>query len=154
MKRLKNLLSRTPFRTFVLYPVFTAVWAVFHEKGFPDLRPAFILLLLWGYLQYDLCGRYRTKHGGGGPGVGTLPDRLVTTGPFAYTRNPMYLGHLIFLTGLSLFFRSYLAAFFAVGTAIWMHRRVLRDEERLRKLFGDSYDAYASRVKRWIPALF
>lgn len=154
MRHLKNLLSKTPFRTFLLYPILTAMWVFFHEKGFPELRPAFTLLMLWGYLQYRLCGRYRVKHGGGGPGFGTLPERLVTSGPFAYTRNPMYLGHLIFLTGLSLFLQSYLAAFFAIGTAIWMHRRVLRDEARLRELFGDFYDAYASQVKRWIPALF
>ena len=85
--------------------------------------------MAWGYLQYRLCGRYRIKHGGGGPSLETPPDRVVSTGPYAYTRNPMYLGHLIYLLGLSLTLRSWLGAVITVAVALWFHRRVIGDEE-------------------------
>ena len=57
--------------------------------------------MIWGYLQYRLCGKYRTTRGGGGPSPEVPAERLVSTGLYAYTRNPMYLGHLFGLSGLS-----------------------------------------------------
>lgn len=84
----------------------------------------------------------------------TPPERLVTTGPYAWSRNPMYAGHIIFLLGLTLTFRSLLAGMITVATAIWLHVRVRRDEVRLRVLFGDEYARYSARVKRWIPEIF
>lgn len=109
--------------------------------------------MLWGYLQYRLCGLYRIKHGGGGPGLETPPERLVASGPYAYTRNPMYLGHLIFLTGLTLTLRSVLAGLITIVLAIWFHFRVRGDETKLAKRLGPPYVDYTRSVKRWIPGL-
>ena len=138
-------------RTFVLFPL--AVLALELYRGF-QIVPWFAPLLAWGFLQYYLVGRYRSRVGGGGPGMKTPPERLVISGPYAWCRNPMYLGHLIFLIGLTLTFRSELALGFFVFSAVWFDRRVQRDEARLRERFGADYDAYAARVKRWIPFLF
>jgi protein-S-isoprenylcysteine O-methyltransferase Ste14 len=138
-------------RTFVLFPL--AVLAVELFRGL-DIHWWFAPLLAWGLLQYELIGRYRKRIGGGGPGMQIPPERLVTTGPYAWCRNPMYLGHLIFLIGLTLTFRSELALGFFVFSVVWFDRRVQRDEARLRERFGADYDAYARRVKRWIPFLF
>jgi protein-S-isoprenylcysteine O-methyltransferase Ste14 len=81
------------------------------------------------------------------------PDRLIDTGPYRYTRNPMYLGHIIFMLGLAVTFWSWFALLVLVVRAAWFQRRVLHDEARLEKLFGADYLAYRSRVKRWIPGL-
>jgi len=94
------------------------------------------------------------KRGGGGPGPEKPPDRLVTTGPYAYTRNPMYLGHLIFLTGLTLTLGSLPALLITIGTALWFHFRVLDDEKKMAGRFGAPYIEYTSGVRRWIPGLF
>ena len=94
--------SRTPVRTFVIYPAVALVWELAMERSQFQANLWFLPLMLWGYLQYRLCGRYRVRRGGGGPGVETPPERLVATGFYRYMRNPMYLGHMIFLIGLTL----------------------------------------------------
>jgi protein-S-isoprenylcysteine O-methyltransferase Ste14 len=147
-------LGGTSFRTFVLYPVLVVAFELWLNDGRLRLQGWALPLLAWGYLQYRLTGRYRLRLGGGGPGMETPPVRLVTSGPFALCRNPMYLGHLIFLAGLALVLRSWLGAAVAVGTAVWLQFRVRRDERRLGERFGEPYLQYCSRVKRWIPALF
>jgi protein-S-isoprenylcysteine O-methyltransferase Ste14 len=144
----------TSFRTFIVYPVIVLAWELWLNGGRLRLEPWFLPLAAWGYLQYHLAGRYRLRLGGGGPGMDTPPERLVTGGPFSLCRNPMYLGHIIFLAGLALALRSWLGAAIAAGTAVWMQFRVLRDERRLAERFGAPYLQYRSRVKRWIPALF
>ena len=80
-----------------------------------------------GFSTYRLCGLYRLKHGGGGPGLESPPERLVSTGPYAYTRNPMYLGHVIYLTGLTLTLRSWFGAALtvAVAFAFMLHPLIL-----------------------------
>src|SRR5512138_3502268 len=97
-------------RTFIVVPIVVIAWELVLNHGQLRFEPWFLPLLLWGYLQYKLVGRYRISLGGGGPGMKTMPDSLVTGGPYAYTRNPMYLGHLIFLAGLALTLHSELAA--------------------------------------------
>jgi protein-S-isoprenylcysteine O-methyltransferase Ste14 len=110
-------------------------------------------LLPWGYLQYRLGGNYRTRHGGGGPGVDIPPDRIVDTGIYAWTRNPMYLGHLIFMTGLATSLLSIPALALLIFHFYWFHQRVLEDEQRLLERFGPAYSDYMQRVKRWLPGI-
>lgn len=153
-QRVIGRLKSTPVRSFIVYPLLTIAWELLLGRGRLHVEPAFLPLMAWGYLQYRLCGKYRIKRGGGGPGMDTPPDRLVMTGPFAYARNPMYLGHVIFLIGLALTLRSFFAALLAIGTAVWFHYRVLRDEHGLVKRFGEPYVTYQQNVRRWLPGLF
>src|SRR4051812_24844309 len=84
----KNIFGGTPVRTFFLYPFVVVSWELFLNRGRLHFDPWFLPLIICGYLQYRLAGMYRIRHGGGGPGMDTPPDRLVTGGPFAYCRNP------------------------------------------------------------------
>jgi len=147
-------LGGTSFRTFVFYPLLVVAFELWLNDGRLRLEAWALPLLAWGYLQYRLAGRYRLRLGGGGPGMETPPERLVTSGPFALCRNPMYLGHLIFLAGPAFSLRSWLGAAFALAAAVSLQLRVRRDERRLGERFGEPYLQYCSRVKRWIPAVF
>ena len=147
-------LGGTSFRTFVFYPLLVVAFELWLNDGRLRLEAWALPLLAWGYLQYRLAGRYRLRLGGGGPGMETPPERLVTSGPFALCRNPMYLGHLIFLAGLAFSLRSWLGAALALAAAVSLQLRVRRDERRLGERFGEPYLQYCSRVKRWIPAVF
>ena len=147
-------LSSTSNRTFVLWPVVIFAAEAALQQGIPWIEIWGLPFLAWGYLQYRLVGNYRSREGGGGPGISVPPERLVSGGPYRYCRNPMYLGHLIFLAGLAFALDSWPAAALFVFHAVWFDRRVREDEARLSALFGDRYREYLARVKRWIPGLF
>jgi protein-S-isoprenylcysteine O-methyltransferase Ste14 len=66
----------------------------------------------------------------------------------------MYLGHIIFLIGLTLALQSWLAALITISVALWFHTRVLGDEKKLVERLGQPYVNYLTSVKRWIPGLF
>jgi protein-S-isoprenylcysteine O-methyltransferase Ste14 len=66
----------------------------------------------------------------------------------------MYLGHIIFLIGLTLTLRSGLAALITTAVAVWFHIRVCHDEERLVERLGEPYGRYLRSVRRWLPGLF
>jgi hypothetical protein len=154
VKHFTRFFSRTPVRTFLIYPFVTLIWELIIRAGRIEINLWFVPLMVWGYLQYRLCGKYRVTRGGGGPGPEIPPERLVCSGLFAYTRNPMYLGHIIFLIGLTLTLRSWFAGVMTIGVAIWFHFRVLADERNLSAKLGLAYGSYMRSVKRWIPGLF
>ena len=77
--------------------------------------------------------------------------KLLTTGLYNYSRNPMYIGVIMILVGESIFFKSgalWMYSFFVfIGFHLYL---VLFEELRLRKDFGKEYDAYYKKVRRWI----
>lgn len=147
-RRVRRLFTSTSRRVLVLFP---AMVAIEQARARRALHPAGLALVLWGWQQYEQAGRYRTRLGGGGPGLSNPPDRLVTSGIYAHTRNPMYLGHMIALAGLAVTTRSPLAVALFVGHVPWFDRRAARDEEHLAALFGPAFEAYRARVPRWLP---
>lgn len=153
MKRLRRWLKGTSNRTFVLWPVVLAALEAALQGGWPQVQPWGLPLLAWGYLQYKLVGRVRLRDGGGGPGVSVPPERIVEHGPYRFIRNPMYLGHLIFLAGLALALRSWIGLALLAWHLVWFDRRVREDEERLTALFGEPYESYRRRTARWIPGI-
>jgi len=152
-QRFWSLLARTPFVTFVLIPVAVVACELALRRGTLAFDPWGVPLLAWGYAQYRLVGRFRAAHGGGGPGIDVPPTRIVTEGPYRFTRNPMYLGHLIFTLGLAVMLHSLVALGMLVARATWFDRRVRADEARLVERFGPMYVEYMQRVKRWVPGV-
>lgn len=77
--------------------------------------------------------------------------RLVTTGPFAWSRNPIYLGELMLIAGLGGIEASlaYLLAA-AVFVLAMTHFAIVREEQHLAARFGETWQAYAARVRRWL----
>ena len=150
----RRWLKSTSNRTFIVYPVAVAALELLLRQGDLVVVPWGIPLLAWGYLQYRWAGQYRTRLGGGGPGLDVPPERVVDTGPYAFTRNPMYLGHFIFMLGLAVTFRSWPAVALLTFHLVWFHRRVLGDEAHMEQRFGATYLDYKARVPRWLPGLF
>jgi protein-S-isoprenylcysteine O-methyltransferase Ste14 len=90
--------------------------------------------------------------GRGTPAPFDPPRRLVARGPYAYVRNPMYLGAGLALVGAALFYGSGTLLLYAGGFLVLMHLFVVSYEEpTLRDTFGGDYDEYCRRVRRWWP---
>ena len=142
--------ASSPFRTFVLAPALSLAAGAVASHG--RLRPIGLPLLAAGYLLYRYAGLHRHRSGNTGDGFASTPEQLVTSGPYAFTRNPMYLGHLVFLTGLVLATRSPIALAAAVSQWRRLDARARADEDRLEELFGPGYAVYRARVARWLPA--
>lgn len=76
---------------------------------------------------------------------------LVTSGPFALSRNPMYLGLVLILTALGVWWGASSALIGPVAFVAYITVFQIGPEERvMREKFGDSYVAYCKRVRRWI----
>ena len=78
------------------------------------------------------------------------PDQLVTTGAFAFTRNPLYVAYAIVLIGQFLIFPNWIMLLFLGGAAWLFHRQVLREEDFLKKHYGEDYAEYCGRVRRYV----
>lgn len=86
-----------------------------------------------------------------GFGVQLYADhRLITNGPFALVRHPMYLGVLTAAWGALLVYRTWATVFMAVGF-VGLVLRAHREEQALAAEFGADWEAYCRRVPAWIP---
>jgi protein-S-isoprenylcysteine O-methyltransferase Ste14 len=77
-------------------------------------------------------------------------DELVTTGIFAYSRNPIYVALGFVLLGQFLVFSNWILLVYGVA-AIWLFdRQVSREEDYLRNHYGQQYSEYCDRVRRYL----
>ena len=78
------------------------------------------------------------------------PDKLVTTGIFAFSRNPIYVAFGFVLLGQFLLFSNWILSAY-MAAAIWLfHRQILREEAYLRSHYGQPYSDYCDRVRRYL----
>ncbi|MCF2908494.1 isoprenylcysteine carboxylmethyltransferase family protein [Pseudoalteromonas sp. DL2-H2.2] len=80
------------------------------------------------------------------------PDKLITQGPFAYSRNPMYLGMSSALLGCALLCGATqwslgLTLLFIVVVDFWYIRH---EEQAMGNKFAEDYEEYRARVRRWL----
>jgi protein-S-isoprenylcysteine O-methyltransferase Ste14 len=76
---------------------------------------------------------------------------LVITGPYRFTRNPMYLGLALLTAAFGLFLNTWWPILLLVPTLIIVQRWVIAREERyLHRRFGADYDGYVRQVRRWL----
>ena len=88
-------------------------------------------------------------------GKGTLSPadptkKLVISGLYRFSRNPMYIGVTMMLIGQSIFFQSYAIAIYSLVIFIAFYSFIVFFEEpRLQDAFGSEYNEYVKKVPRW-----
>jgi protein-S-isoprenylcysteine O-methyltransferase Ste14 len=76
---------------------------------------------------------------------------MVTTGPYVYTRNPMYLGLTVSYAGGSLLLGTWWAPLALPGVVAYIDRNVIRREEAyMRSRFGEEYEEFTRHTRRWV----
>lgn len=110
-------------------------------------------LYLAGLMMYLNAMRVlgRGYHPSGGFGVEVADDdELITNGPYAYLRHPMYFAVILAAIGGLLIFRTWTMAFFAMG-CVALFFLAQHEEQVLEGAFGELWYAYRSRVPAWLP---
>jgi protein-S-isoprenylcysteine O-methyltransferase Ste14 len=78
------------------------------------------------------------------------PPRLITGGPYRYSRNPIYTGHSLAHAGGALLVGSVWVLLALVPVVLYLNGVVREEETRLRALFGAEYTRYCQEVRRWL----
>lgn len=119
-------------------------------RGLPFDRLAFaplvagLVLLIWCVREFYVAGR------------GTLapwspPVHLVTTGPYRWSRNPMYVAMTLVILGWAAAFHSRAIGIYAGFMVLAFHLRiVLGEEPRLSRVFGEEWARYRASAPRWL----
>ena len=114
-----------------------------HQLAGIFLFIAGFIIMTWCIVNFAVKGR------------GTLSPiaptkKLVVSGLYRFSRNPMYIGVMLLLIGETLFFSSRSLCLYSfivfVGFNIFI---IAREEPRLKKDFGNEYDIYRKKVRRW-----
>ncbi len=134
-----------------------AMWGI--AEAFPQTRFAFPFqsFLAGAFVAVGLAidlisiGAFRKAKTTVTPLAPEKATSLVVTGLYRFTRNPMYLGLLLILSGIAIWLGSaangvILIAFVGYITAF----QIAPEEARLLELFGSDYERYRARVRRWL----
>ncbi|MBI4516949.1 MAG: isoprenylcysteine carboxylmethyltransferase family protein [Deltaproteobacteria bacterium] len=112
------------------------------------------LFFFGGVVVWAVCLDLFSRRGRGTPFPLDAPRLLVTSGPFAWVRNPIMAAELSVIWGEALYVAGVGLALYAALCTLAAHLGVvLIEEPELRARFGESYDAYCRRVPRWLPRL-
>jgi protein-S-isoprenylcysteine O-methyltransferase Ste14 len=124
-------------------------WPLVIGGGATRLVIALLFVVAWAALTASSVGLFRRKH------TSMIPIRpaatLVITGPYKFTRNPMYVALALLTVAFALYLNTWWILILLIPTLVAVQRFVIvREEDYLRRRFGVEYDAYATRVGRWL----
>jgi protein-S-isoprenylcysteine O-methyltransferase Ste14 len=119
-----------------------------------------IAIIIIGIVIYLLCAIRFLLKGSGTPNiwfarglkfiVGEEPVKMVSSGLYKYSRNPMYLGVLTVVLGEALFYQRAILLHYVLFLFILFHLVVIMIEEpHLKKKFGKDYEQYKQQTRRW-----
>jgi len=142
-------------------PVFTLAYvliaaALSYSAGWPrvpglPLVPLAVVLVAAGLaLSVTAVALFRREDTEINP-VSATNRKLVISGPYRFTRNPMYLGLVTITLGIAFWIGAwpmFLAPIATFATANWGN--VPFEEAKMRRQFGAEFGAYVRRVRRWI----
>lgn len=117
-------------------------WWIGPTVGLP-LVVAGILLLSWAIRTMFRAGE--------DPDAYKPTTAIVANGPYAFSRNPIYVSFNAVYVGIALVVNTlWPIMFLPVGIALLHYRVIAREESYLERVIGDEYRQYKARVRRWV----
>lgn len=102
-----------------------------------------IILMAWALRLFKKKG---TTHK-----VSEKPRSLVTTGPFSFSRNPIYLGFVLMLLGAAVYVGTAVMFLGPIAFFLTMNSyQIPKEEKTLEQIFGKNYAGYKKRARRWV----
>ncbi len=133
-----GVLAHVLWEPFRFFPEF---W-IGHAAGWPFIVAATVLI---AWAQRTMAGAGESSN------VYKPNGAIVSTGPFAFTRNPMYLSMTLLYAGIAFLVNTAWPLVLLPAVLMVVHYGVIRREERyLERKFGDVYRQYRARVRRWV----
>ena len=147
------MVQGNPLRIFVYILVISYVLGEFIIPKYPIIYLfnmvgliGLIVSLIFFFSGFNLFKSYNEN-----PIPTSDTNRLIKTGIFAYTRNPIYLALVLFQFSMFLVFENVMYILSSLGLFIWLNNYVITEEEiYLKNKFGDEFDRYCGAVKRWL----
>ena len=138
---------------FVFASFWVDKWLAFPHCGSSSCSlglSVFMLVIGWLIMFWPVIAFFRTR---GTPVPFNPPPKLITTGLYAYIRNPMLLGMFIFMLGLGVLFGSLSLIFIFTPLFIVLNVLYLKaiEEKEMEKKFGRDYLEYKKKVPMFIP---
>ena len=137
-------------------------WLSLETRWAPSFPPSNLVFMVVGIflagigiiLAIITVRLFKLKGGDGTPAPWDPINNFVVEGPYRYVRNPMLIGVILILSGISLLTESWLIFFwmllFFVGYNVYT---ILKEEPELVDRFGSPYLKYKTEVPRWLPRI-
>ena len=164
MRKLKELLGYALGGLMFVLLIPTLMW---WASGMPDLLAApvtrMVIALVLAVLGLSLSVWsivYMRRKGDGNPmdafghEVAPRTKHLMTEGPYRLSRNPMLTGSFVYFAGVCIWLWAWQALLVYIAFIVIMLLQVRSEEKRLRRDFGEEYEAYCMRTGRFWPVSF
>jgi len=160
-KNNEDSLGKTPINKFLfilakftfLVPWIISLFGAVKPEFLPDyysneLAWVGVLLITFGFIiviaGYVQLGKY-TRFG-----LPTKESKLITTGIFKYSRNPMYLGLFLMIIGIFFYFPHWILAVCVIISIVLHHQITLAEEKFMEHAFGKEWDDFKKVSKRYL----
>ncbi|MBR6508309.1 MAG: isoprenylcysteine carboxylmethyltransferase family protein, partial [Paludibacteraceae bacterium] len=129
-------------------PNMTVHIGAWRAAGTGILLPGGLSLSIWTIVYMKTRGKGNPMDAFGKE-IGSRTQHLMTEGPYRLNRNPMLTGTLTYLAGWIIWLWTWQAAVVWAIFFVIMFVQVLTEEKRLRNDFGEEYEAYCKRTRRF-----
>ncbi len=144
---------KPPLVGFALIGIGVGIYFAANARIFPEGWVQFVVgvpLIVGGFV-FGMLANVKFHRLGTDDRFSKPTSQIVQDGLFRYSRNPMYVGMIVIVTGAMLTLNSAWSLFVLPALYLYLHYGVIRREEAyLEQRFGDEYRANRGRVRRWL----